>query len=270
MPRYQFGLHSLPDGSTVSLPGDENFVMPHALPSEIDIFDIDTASVQRYPVGTRLLRGENVFRYVEFGGTTVAGDLLQAEAPDGAHDDLDPTGSGTGAGVAAGSKIISIATSVTLVVNEYALGKLVIETDTGAGYDYDIVANEVAAGAANANVTIRDGLAVAIDATSDVKLIKSRFKEVIKMPATVTGMLVGASKGIGADGSFGWVTTRGPAAMLTDGTVTIGEHVRTSDGTPGTVEALDRDGTNENEAEVGYVIEVAATGQYSLIFLTLE
>lgn len=268
MASYQSGLVNLGDGSVVFLPGQTEFSMPGAIGPEIDVYDIDT--VQRYPIGTKLYRGDNIFRYAEYGGTTAAGDLVQSEAPDGAHDDLNPAGSGTGSGVAAGSKIISIATSITLVANEYVGGLLSVETDTGSGYSYQIVANEVAAGAANANVTIRDGLAVAIDSTSDAKLTKNKYKEVIQMPTTLTAAIAGVGIGIGADGSFGWAVTRGPWAVLTDGTVVIGQPVRASDGTAGSVEALDRDGTHENEPEVGVVIDVGPTTEWSIIDIALD
>jgi hypothetical protein len=259
----------LADGSELTLPYDLTFDWDtFGNAPDIDLFDVGTS--QFYPLGTKLVRDDCVYRYVEYGGTTAAGDIIQAEAPDGAHDDLDPTGSGTGAAVTAGSTIISIGTSITLVVDEYAGGSMVIEADTGAGYRYKILSNEVAAGAANANVVIQDGLAVAIDASSDVKLVKSKYKEVIQLPTTVTAVVVGAGLAIGADGSFGWVQTRGPAAVLTDGTVVIGQHVRVSDGTAGSVEALDRDGSAEDEPEVGYVMDVGPTAQWSLIFLTLE
>ncbi len=230
-------------------------------------------TLQKHAIGSAIWDPgyDSIYRYVEFGGTTKAGDLIQAEGPDAAHDDLDPTGTGTGAGVAKGAAIISIADTITLVVNEYAGGFLAIEADTGVGYRYPVDSNEVAAAAANANVVLRPpGLALAIDSTSDVKLVKSRYKEVLISPTTLTAVLVGFGLGIGADGSFGWVQTRGPASALTDGTVVIGQHVRASDGTAGAVEPLDRDGTAEDEPEVGYVMDVGPTGEQSLVFCTLE
>jgi hypothetical protein len=49
----------------------------------------------------------------------------------------------------------------------------------------------------------------------------------------------------------------------------IGQHARVSDGTAGAVEPLDRDGTAEDEAQVGMVMQVNASTEYSLIFLQL-
>ncbi len=264
--KYMQSVVALSGGQVVTLPGDDIFVMPSALPDEVDLYDIDT--IQRYPLGTKLAFKDNVYRYAEYGGTTAAGDMVQAEAPDAAHDDLNPTGSGAGAGVAAGSKIISSSDTITLVQDEYAGGYLVIEGDLGEGYLYHIESNDAAA--SNALYRIKHGLAIAIDSTSDMKLIKSRYKEIIQMPTAVTAVVVGSGMAVGANGSFGWACTRGPAAVLTDGTVVIGQHVRASDGTAGAVEALDRDGTAEDEPEFGYVMDVGPTAEYSVIFLTLE
>ena len=265
--RYSGAPNYRPSGQVVTLPGISIFTMPSAIPDELDFYDIDT--IQRYPLGTKLEIGDNTFRYVEFGGTTKAGDLMAAEPPDAAHDDLDPTGSGTGAGVAVGDKIISTADTITLVQDEYAGGFMVIEADTGVGYTYFIESNDAAA--SNALFRIQLGLAIALDSTSDVKLLKSRFKELLIIPTSIDAIPVGISVGVGADGSFGWMATKGPWCVLTSGTVLIGEHVRAAGvTTAGAVIALDRDGTNENEAEVGKVMDVGPTTEQSLIVLSLE
>lgn len=266
-------LFSLPDGSVVLYPYDKafNWDGKAVIPPDIDIFTIDTT--QKFPLGTKLERAENVYRYVEYGGTTAAGDLCAAEQPDGAHDDLNPTGTGSAygtAGVAAGDTIISIADSITLVADEYAGGSLVIEADTGAGYRYRILRNS--AEASNASVEIQDGLAVAIDSTSDVKLVKSLYKEVVESPTTLAASLVGFSQAIGADGSFGWICTRGPTAALEDSAtdaVSIGAMVTWGDGTAGTIEGYDED-DSVNRTIVGRCMDISADTQYALIFAHLE
>lgn len=263
--KIRHSVYNLPDGSQLTYPLDLNFDWSgrSVIPANIDVYDVDT--VQKFPLGTKLVRGDDAYRYVEFGGTTAAGDVLQQEAPDAAHDDLNASGGD----VAAGSTVLTLVTSVTLVENEYAGGSLVVETDTGAGYRYEILKNDAASAAAGATITIRDGLAVAIDSTSDVKLVKSRFKEVIELPTSITGALAGISIGVGADGSFGWMQTGGDAAVFTNGTVVIGQHVRAAGATAaGAVQALDRDGTAEDEASLGVVVDVGPTTEFSLVRLS--
>ena len=277
MPRYQQKIITLSDGSRLYLPGLSQDTFP-AVASDIDIFDVNAASFQQFPIGTKLEIGDNTFRYVEFGGTTAAGDLVQAEGPDGAHDDLaaGTTGSidGVSAAISAGSKVIHVSTSITVVQNEYAGGYLITENDTGEGYAYLIEQNTGDGGAGTDHLfLIKHGLAVAIDSTTDMKLVKSRFQEVIECPATLTAMAVGVSCAIGADGSFGWIATKGPWAVFTDGTVGIGQGVMPSNGTAGTVEAYAFTEATPNTAitpRVGYVMDVGVTGQFSLIWLELD
>jgi len=264
--KYRHGMHVLPSGQKIELPGGGVFTMVHGFPPQIDIYTIDT--IQRWPLGTFLQRGDRKYRYVEFGGATAAGDYIQMEVPDAAHDLLDPTGTGTGAAVTAGATLLSIADTITLVVDEYAGGVLSIEENTGAGYLYDIEAND--APASNALVQIKDGLAIALDSTSNVTLTKSKYKEVLQMVAAPTAAVVGTSVGVGADGSFGWMQTSGPAAVLTSGSFIIGEHVRAGDATAGSAEPLNRDGTDEDEQELGYVVKVAATGLWSVVNIGFE
>ena len=270
MANIAHGYFRLPSGKTVELPYDPNFNFNNIDPMPGDIDPYTVGTTQLFPLGTKLVQNDRTFRYAEYGGTTAAGNVVQREGPDGAHDDLDPTGSGTGAGVAVGDTIISIATSITLVVNEYVGGTLTVEEDTGQGYSYLITANEVAAGAANANVTIADGLAVAIDATSDVKLVKSAYREVIIAPTTLTGAICGVGVGVGADGSYGWIQTTGDAAIDTDGTVVIGQRVMASNGTAGFVEAMALTEATPNTfitPDIGTVVDVGATGVHSVVRL---
>ncbi len=225
---------------------------------------------QKFPIGSLLWNptDDAKFRYVEFGGTIASGFLAQAEAPDAAHDDLNSNGTGTGASQAIGSTLISLSDTITLVVNEYAGGKLALEIGTGGGHHYPIKSHD--APADNSLFILEEpGLAVAISGAT-VTLVKSRYKEVIINPTDSTADIVGVSLGVGADGSFGWVQTRGVAMVSTDGTVVVGDHVRASDGTAGEVEPLDRDGTAEDEVEVGRVVNVGPDNEFSLIYLTLE
>ena len=119
-------------------------------------------------------------------------------------------------------------------------------------------------------VTIWNSIQVALTTSSTVLLLKSLYKDVIQMPTTGTGDIVGvAVKAIAAD-EYGWIQTHGPCGVLTDGTLIVGQHIRASDGVAGAVEPLDRDGTHENEAELGRVISLSATTEQSLCYLTIE
>jgi len=267
------GLTQLSDGTILTIPFDKvfDFGSLDIIPPNVNEFTVGTT--QLFPLGTRMQRDDCVYRYVEYGGTTIAAQLLAMEDPGSAHDELDPTGSGTDygtAGTAVGSTIISIATSITLVVNEYAGGSLVGEDLAGEGYRYKVLRNTAVSSAANASIEIQTGLAVAVTTASHFKLIKSKWKEVVSAPNTsIVAPPIGVGMGVGADGSFGWAQTRGPAAVQTEGALTVGLQARHSETTAGTVTALDIS-DDRDEPFVGRVMEIGATTEKSLIDLALE
>lgn len=267
------GLTQLSDGSILTIPFDKVFDFGglDIIPPNVNEFTVGTT--QLFPVGTRMQRDDCVYRYVKYGGTTIAAQLLAMEDPGSAHDELDPTGSGTDygtAGTAVGSTIISIATSITLVANDFVGGSLVTEDLAGEGYRYKILRNTAVSSAANASIEIQTGLAVAVTSASHLKMIKSKWMDVVSAPNTsIVAPPIGVGMGVGADGSFGWAQTRGPAAVQTEGTLVVGMQARLSETTAGTVTALDIS-DDRDEPLVGRVMEIGATTEKSLIDLMLE
>ena len=67
---------------------------------------------------------------------------------------------------------------------------------------------------------------------------------------------------------YGWFQTHGPAALLTDGTLTLVSPAVRSDGTAGAVEVLDSDADAEGQV-IGQVMCVSADSEYSLIWMNL-
>ena len=208
MVRYKTSVVTNADGQELHLPGSDVFTMPHALLDSIDVRVVST--IQEYPIGTRLVDGDNVYRYAEYGGTTKAGDLCQSEAPDAAHDLMDPGNH------AIGATSITLVESITLVLNEYAGGKFITEGGAGGGFTYDIISNTAVSAAAGGIIVLKQGLTVAITTATNVRLMKSRWKEIIICPTSLTGTVAGVGLGVGADGSFGWVCTKGPVGAMQD------------------------------------------------------
>jgi hypothetical protein len=267
------GLTQLSDGTILTIPFDKvfDFGSLDILPPNVNEFTVGTT--QLFPVGTRMQRDDCVYRYVKYGGTTIAAQLLAAEDPGAARDELDPTGSGTDygtAGTAVGSTIISIATSISMEANDFVGGSLVGEDLAGEGYRYKILRNTAVSSAVNASIEIQTGLAVAVTSASHFKLIKSKWMDVVSAPTSVVATTIGVGLGVGADDSFGWAQTRGPAAVQTEGALTVGLQARHSETTAGTVAALDYDESGVNNVLVGRVMEIGATTEKSLIDLMLE
>jgi len=87
-------------------------------------------------------------------------------------------------------------------------------------------------------------------------------------PTTHTGACVGATTIDMTASYYGWFQTHGPAALLTDGTLTLVSPAVRSDGTAGAVEVLDSDADAEGQV-IGQVMCVSADSEYSLIWMNL-
>lgn len=265
---YRGKIMNRPDGSILQFPPDAVFDPPDMGAPDLlgnSNYGVQvTGATQYFSKGTRFQDvWGRVFRYVEFGGTIAQNSLVQAEAPDGDHDDIDIV-----AAVAGDTSVVTT-TTITVLVNEYAGGWLFSELLV-SGHAYPI-SSHAAFTTAAATFNLWYAIQVAIAADADVSLVKSQYSEVIIAPhSTPTGALVGVCAGSGAgDGDFGWVQTRGLCKVLTNGTVVVGEPVTLGSTTDGTVDPYNEDGT-ENLPIVGRVVNVGPTTEWSLIDIALE
>jgi hypothetical protein len=99
--------------------------------------------------------------------------------------------------------------------------------------------------------------------------MKHPGKDVIIHASPPTAPVWGLASSAIAANQFGWYQIRGIAAVLTEGTVIIGNHVRAGETTDGTIAALDYDESGRNEAILGVVAEVGATTEHSAINLDI-
>jgi len=250
--------------ATISLRGGEEY---------------ESHQYQRHALGTKAVSQDGrVFRYAEMGGTAgVPGKLYQTVVPIANHTNI-----ACDVARAAGAVKISATDGGTgAAVDIFAEGYVIINDAAGEGYTYKIAGgpqqpsgtgHAVAASGAVITVNLAPGYSVqtALTTSSKVTFNRNRYKAVILSTTGTTAPVVGVGVSDVTADYFCWLQTGGPAAVLTDGTVVIAQHVRSSDGTAGSVEALDRDGTHENEQEIGVVMHVNATTEYSLVDLSLD
>jgi hypothetical protein len=161
-------------------------------------------------------------------------------------------------------------TGADIDINTFRDGYLNVRDETGQGNLYLIHNHIELTNSAAEEITLVDPILAAPADAATGDLIRNPYKAVIITAAPNTARIVGVAVRALTASYYGWLQTSGMASVLIDGTVTIGEHVRASDGTGGSVEALIRSGTNEDEQEVGTVVAVSATTEYGLIHLTLE
>jgi len=223
------------------------------------------SSVQLEELGTlRILSDGRKFQYARAGATALAaGKVTQTAIPSAnASDEV------VAASAAVGDMSISVTFGGAVTADFYKDGLLWVNDDTGEGHLYRVRGH--AAGTTAVIVYLKDPIRVAVTAGSGtVSLIQNPQDLVLVYPTTGTGAPAGVPPIPVTANYYFWNQVAGPVPVLTDGTVVIGQHVRVSDGVAGAVEPLDRDGANENEAEVGTVLAVNADTEYSLINLSI-
>tara|TARA_R100001079_G_C4449902_1_gene153122 strand:- start:2579 stop:3403 length:825 start_codon:yes stop_codon:yes gene_type:complete len=221
-----------------------------------------------FPLGSRLKYGDREFVYAFMDGAVTAGKVLQQKAhgkSGGHHDGMAPT-----ANTPAGSYVVSVETGGTnLVADEYADGYLFVNDGTGEGQRWKIKSHpaHVHGSDPSVEITLYDPVTTTL-ATSDSKLtlVPSKYLDVVVAPHAESGVVVGVTAMDMADDNYGWIQTKGPAAVLTLGTVVLGHGVtRSTATTAGAVQAVGAD----TDAIIGTVQFVEATTEYSLIELNI-
>lgn len=227
----------------------------------------DSYSNERFPLGTRLVTFDGrEFVFGENDATLeVAGTVYQSEVPNAADDDI-----AVAAAAAVGAKSISLtANSEAIVADEFNGGYMVVQDDAGEGRVYLVDDTPTASASAAFTLTLAHGIEVALTTSTTVLLMKHPMKDVIIHPSPPTAPIVGVAASAIAANEFGWYQKRGIAAVLTEGTVVIGQQVRASETTDGAVAALDYDEAGRDEAILGVVHEVAVTTEHSAVNLLI-
>ena len=217
---------------------------------------------QLFPLGSKLLYGNTTYRYCKMGsGAVTAGKCVTHAASISDHFDLTPT-----AGVAAGETAISVETAGTdITLNQYAGGYLYVNDAAGEGQMLRIRSNPAHDHSDDASIVITtyDDLATAITTSSRITLIADPLSALIVQAATTTGATMGVTVVDMAASHFGWMAVSGPQAVLTSGTLVVGNHAVPL-GAAGAVGPAAGDVIQV----IGTVMIVNVTTDYSLINLT--
>jgi hypothetical protein len=221
-------------------------------------------TTQRWPFGTQLVMQDGrKYRFGYAPTLLVVGDLLTSAANVANHVNLTAVASALGTGT---PSVTTGATAAT--ANQYAEGFAVVSVTPDGGRVYKIDNHLANAGSAALvlNLAAGDTIKAAWTTTSRVDLIKNPYDGVIQAPVTtITGAPVGAACSAIAAGAYGWVQTAGIAAILTQGTLVLGNpaayiQVAARVGPPAAV----------TDGVVGFVQRVAAAAAWSSIRLTID
>lgn len=220
---------------------------------------------EQYPstdVGNRIVTDDGCeYRYVQAGAANlVVGNLLQNAAEITNHQNLTPT-----AAVAIGGKQITVTLGATAVTNNYYSGGfMIVTTSTGAGYKYRISSHPAADASATLVLQLEDPILVATSTSSRIDLVANPYQGVIQNPTSATGTPLGVAVAPITALYYGFIQTRGVAAVLADGAVTVGTAVVASNATAGAVEAL-----TGVQAPVGVAVTGIATTEIGAVRLTI-
>jgi hypothetical protein len=237
--------------------------------AQYEIHATDAAGMGRHPWGTILITPDGrQFRYARAGGTIGAGLLCQSEVPEANWDELNVNT------FAVGDKSLLITTGATAVdLNEIAGGYVNVEDDTGEGYMYRVASNVANAGSAESAFILDTGVKLAAVAATTVGLLKNPYRDFIIHPSPPTAIVIGVTQMAVVAGNCCWLQTKGPCSVLTEGTLVIGDSVQPSSSADGAVTPLTlTEGTPNTEIAppVGWCMEVAATTEYSAIYLRID
>jgi len=229
----------------------------------------EESATQLWPLGTKLLYGDREFAYARMGGAVTAGKLVAQAVHQGAdHLDMEIT---SGDVPAVGSFRISLETNGTdLTANQYAGGYIYVNDGTGEGQLMKIKSHAAHTHGSDPTVifTTFDPVTVALVAggTSMVTIHQNKYYKVVIAAHAEASALAGVTVRDMQNNYFGWVQCHGPAAILTRGTIVVGNHVtRSTASVAGAVQAAGDDVS----VVVGEVMVVNVTTDYSLIDLRL-
>lgn len=225
----------------------------------------------RWPLGTRLVLGERVYRFAKNGAVAMAAaSLYQAIAAIANHTNV-----AADVARAAGATVISATLGATAAaVDIYEQGYVHINDAAGEGHLYpikrayqsgDAHASVLASGVIT--VTLEPGVSVkvALTTASEMTFTRNKYRDVIIHPSPPTAVLAGVAPFAVAASAYCWIQTWGPAAVLAQGILEAGKQTmpsRTIDGAVEEFKHLVRTGsTAAADSTSGALLEDAAAAE---------
>jgi len=244
--------------------GDQGELLQHYPPDPFSI-----SSEQRFPLGTKLIQGERVWRYALNGAVAlVPGYTCQTAASAGSEHDMDMVTAA--ADVGDYDITITPTSSVSMTKDQYKEGYLFTNDLAGEGQCLKIKSHPAITHNETGVITCYDPVTLALTASTLTGVRRNPYSGVVITPdTTLTGMIVGACDIPVTIAYYFWMQTGGDIAIHGIGTLVLGDAVSgitssgTVDGCVGPVEAY-------THPVIGFCRNVGVTTDKSLIFLTLD
>jgi hypothetical protein len=232
----------------------------------------DISSTAKHQLGTvRELADGRTFVYAQAGAVDlVEGTLNQMAVQVANHLNMDIAAAPTAASGAIGSFFATPTLGATAATaGQYSEGYLYHNKNGVLGQMYKIKGHPAADASTALKIELFDPIRVALADADEVTIAKHPQDGVIIYPTTSTRVATGVAPVAVTAAYYFWNQVKGPAAVLADGTLVLGNHVRASDGTAGAVENLDRDGVAEDDVCVGTCINIGTTAETAFIMLAI-
>lgn len=173
-------------------------------------------TTQLFPLGTKLIYGDNVYRYAKSGAAIKAGLLVQAAA-------ITEGDIAVQTAVTAADTSIAVTTTETTSANQYDEGYVVITQNNAqsdrVGGAFRIKSHTTGS-AGPQTFTLYDPINIALDTSSKVTVIANKYNGVITAASTLTAEMVGVTNPIQdvddtvTSGSYFWLQTHGLCAIV--------------------------------------------------------
>ncbi len=204
--------------------------------------------------------------YAKIGAAAIsASTLIQSKAP--------TAGLGViliGATASVGAKLVNLVNTLAITSDQFQDGFLVVQCGAGAGYSYMVDYHlSAAATDLSINVTLKDGLEVAVSTLSFCALVENMYNGVIKSVAGGgTAAILGVGLCTGTINSYAWLGKRGPFLCITDTlAVTAGKRICVGSAA-GTV--AQEETANMTKAVLGVAMQSAAANTGVRILVNLQ
>lgn len=210
----------------------------------------------------------DLYRYGRVGGSNIsAGKLQLAPTQKTAHHNCAASAAVTANGRV--SKVTLTLGATAAVINEYASGYLVANDNTPEGQTYRISGHPAAQSSATLEVTVDRPFVTSITTSSEFTLVHNRWAG-LQEGTTVTIRAAGVPMIPMTAAYYGWVKTRGVAAVLIGTAATLGAPLIVG-GTAGAVtDQTDNLGASAEPAVAVADIALGVATEYQPVTLRID
>lgn len=181
--------------------------------TEVDLYSSNTTPDSKFGLG-QLVFGKNgkAFRYALADGTLVVGNLVQGPAIDTQFDALVVIVGAVGA-----TSLTCANGTTAITAGQFRGGTVIVNVTPNLAEEYTIVDHSTAISGATLTLYLDRPIRTAMTTSTRLVIRRSPWSGVIQsIASTITASIAGAVIYPIASGEYGWLQTKGVAAVLAD------------------------------------------------------